>query len=236
MADVTQLTPHIARVELMNATRTNIYVVRGADGDTLVDPGPVGTAPLLLALDRRGEVRLLRVVLTHAHPAHAGSAARVARGTGVAVYVHADDAPFLDGTRGPLLPSGRRGQLVAALGRVVDLCPPVYRLERLPPDGAVAGLRAIATPGHTPGHVCFWHEEDGALLSGDAIVVEAGEPTLPAPSLSHDPPRARASLAALAALPVRHLLPGHGAPLADDAGARIRALAARMRSDPRRSD
>ena len=35
MADVTQLTPHIARVELMNATRTNIYLVRGSDGDTL---------------------------------------------------------------------------------------------------------------------------------------------------------------------------------------------------------
>jgi glyoxylase-like metal-dependent hydrolase (beta-lactamase superfamily II) len=224
MADVTQLTPHIARVELMNATRTNIYLVRGADGDTLVDPGPVGTAPLLLALDRRGELRLARVVLTHAHPAHAGSAARVARGTGVRVYVHADDAPFLDGTREPLLPSGRRGQLMAALGRVVDLCPPVYRLEPLPADGVIAGLRVIATPGHTPGHVCFWHDEDRALLSGDALVVEAGEPTLPASTLSHDPPRARASLAALRALPIRHLLPGHGAPILGDAGARVAAL------------
>jgi glyoxylase-like metal-dependent hydrolase (beta-lactamase superfamily II) len=227
MADVTQLTPHIARVELMNATRSNIYVVRGDDGDTLVDPGPVGTAPLLLALDRRGDVRLLRIVLTHAHPAHAGSAARIARGTGVRVYVHADDAPFVDGTREPLLPSGRRGQLMAALGRVVDLCPPVYRLDALPLDADVAGLRAIATPGHTPGHVCFWHAEDGALLSGDALVVEAGEPTLPASSLSHDPVRARASLAALRGLPVRHLLPGHGAPILDDAGARLAKLYAR---------
>ena len=224
MADVTQLTPHIARVELMNATRSNIYVVRGDDGDTLVDPGPVGTAPLLLALDRRGDVRLARIVLTHAHPAHAGSAARVARGTGVRVYVHADDAPFLDGTREPLLPSGRRGQLMAALGRVVDLCPPVYRLDALPLDGELAGLRAIATPGHTPGHVCFWHAEDRALLSGDALVVEAGEPTLPASTLSHDPPRARASLAALRALPLRHLLPGHGAPILDDAGPLVTAL------------
>jgi len=228
MADVTQLTPHIARVELMNATRSNIYLVRGADGDTLVDPGPVGTAPLLLALDRRGDFRLARVLLTHAHPAHAGSAARVARGTGVRVFVHADDAPFLDGTREPLLPSGRRGQLMAALGRVVDLCPPVYRLDALPLDAPIAGLYAIATPGHTPGHVCFWHEEDGALVSGDALVVDAGEPTLPASSLSHDPVRARASLSALRDLPVRHLLPGHGAPILDDAGARLAALYSRV--------
>ena len=228
MADVTQLTPHVARVELMNATRTSIYLVRGDDGDTLVDPGPVGTAPLLLALDRRGEFRLARVVVTHAHPAHAGSAARVARGTGVRVFVHADDAPFLDGTREPLLPSGRRGQLMAALGRVVDLCPPVYRLEPLPLDAPIAGLRVLPTPGHTPGHVCFWHDEDRALLSGDALVVESGEPALPASSLSHDPVAALASLAALRALPIRHLLPGHGAPILDDAGARIAALLDRV--------
>ena len=213
MADLTQLTPHIARVELMNATRSNIYVVRGDDGDTLVDPGPVGTAPLLLALDRRGDFRLGRIVVTHAHPAHAGSAARVARGTGVQVFVHRDDAPFLDGTREPLLPSGRRGQLMAALGRVVDLCPPVYRLEPLP--DTIAGLRVIPTPGHTPGHVCLWHEEDRTLLSGDALIVDNGEPSLPAPSLSHDPDRARQSLAALADLRIRHLLPGHGPALFD---------------------
>ena len=226
MADLTQLTPHIARVELMNATRSNIYVVRGDDGDTLVDPGPVGTAPLLLALDRRGEFRLARVIVTHAHPAHAGSAARVARGTGVDVFVHADDAPYLDGTMEPLLPSGRRGQLMAALGRVVELCPPVYRLEPLPP--AIAGLQVIPTPGHTPGHVCLWHEADGALLAGDALVVDGNEPALPASSLSHDPPRARAALAALRLLSIRHLLPGHGAPILDDAQPRIRALLDRL--------
>ncbi len=226
MADLTQLTPHIARVELMNATRSNIYVVRGHDGDTLVDPGPVGTAPLLLALDRRGDFRLARVVVTHAHPAHAGSAARVARGTGVQVFVHADDAPYLDGTHEPLLPSGRRGQLMAALGRVVDLCPAVYRLEPLPPT--IAGLRVIPTPGHTPGHVCLWHEEDEALISGDALIVDGNEPALPASSLSHDPPRARASLGALRSLTIRHLLAGHGAPILDDAQARITALLDRI--------
>jgi glyoxylase-like metal-dependent hydrolase (beta-lactamase superfamily II) len=228
MLDLTQLTPHIARVELMNATRTNIYVVRSPDGDTLVDPGPVGTAPVLLALDRHGELRLSRIVLTHAHPAHAGSAARVARGTGVRVHVDPADAPFLDGTREPLLPHGRRGQLMAALGRVVDLCPPVFRLEPLTRATAIGGLLPISTPGHTPGHVCLWHAGDGALLAGDALVVEDGEPALPPPSLSHDPAAARAALAALRPLPFRHLLPGHGAPILEHARARVAGLLARL--------
>jgi glyoxylase-like metal-dependent hydrolase (beta-lactamase superfamily II) len=210
----------------MNATRTNIYIVRGPDGDTLVDPGPVGAAPVLLALDRRGEFRLARIVLTHAHPAHAGSAARVQRGTGVRVHVHTDDMPFLDGTREPLLPRGRRGQLMAALGRVVELCPPVYRLEPLVPGIAVAGLVPIATPGHTPGHVCLWHAIDGALISGDALIVDKGEPQLPDASLSEDPTRAQRSLSLLRELPLRHLLPGHGAPLVDDA--RLPSLLSRL--------
>ncbi len=228
MADITQLTPHIARVELMNATRTHIYLVRGADGDTLVDPGPVGTAPVLLALDRRGEFRLSRVLVTHAHPAHAGSAARVARGTGVRVFVHPADAPFLDGTRDPLLPRGRRGQLMALLGRVVDLCPPVYRLDPLTVGTEVAGLRVLETPGHTPGHVSLWHEADGALLSGDALVVEEGAPALPAATLSENPARAQAALATLGRLPIRHLLPGHGEPIFEDARARVAALLGRL--------
>jgi glyoxylase-like metal-dependent hydrolase (beta-lactamase superfamily II) len=227
MPNLRELTPHIAHVELMNPTRTNIYVVRGPDGDTLVDPGPVGTAPVLLALDRRGDIRLLRIILTHAHPAHAGSAARVARGTGVRVHLHVADAPFLDGTREPLLPRGRRGQLMAALGRVVELCPPVYRLDPLAPGAAIGGLVPIGTPGHTPGHVCLWHPEDGALLSGDAVIVEDGEPTLPDPSLSEDPERARSALSALADLPLRHLLPGHGAPILDVAKAKLAALLSR---------
>ena len=143
MPDLLPLTPHIRLIKLMNATRTNVYVVRGPDGDTLVDPGPVGTAPVILALDRRGEIRLRRVVVTHAHPAHAGSVARVARATGVRIYVHPLDMCYLDGREPPLLPRGRRGQLMAALGRVVDLCPPVFRLEPL--VDRVGSLRPIAT-------------------------------------------------------------------------------------------
>lgn len=215
MADLLELTPHIFLLKLMNATRTNIYVVREPDGDTLVDPGPVGTAQVILGLDRRGEIRLRRMIVTHAHPAHAGSVARVARGTGVHVYVHPLDMCYLDGREPPLLPRGRRGQLMAALGRVVDLCPPVFRLEPL--IEPVGSLEPIPTPGHTPGHVCLFHRQDGALISGDALIVENGQPILPAEKLSENPSRARESLAAIEAVPYLHLLPGHGAPIRREA-------------------
>src|SRR3989442_980312 len=107
MADLAQLTEHIARVELMNATRTNIYVVRGPDGDTLIDPGPVGTAPVLLSLDRRGEFRLARVVLTHAHPAPGGPAGAGPRGPGRKAPPPPPRRPFPGGPGGAPLPGGR---------------------------------------------------------------------------------------------------------------------------------
>src|SRR5689334_13375804 len=140
LVDLEELTPHVAMLKVMNATRSNIYLVREDGGHALVDPGPVGTAPIILALDRRGDLRLERVVLTHAHPAHAGSAARVVRGTGVPAYVHPADAPFVDGREPQLLPTGRRGQLMATLGKVMDLCPPLYRVESLAEGVAVGSL------------------------------------------------------------------------------------------------
>jgi glyoxylase-like metal-dependent hydrolase (beta-lactamase superfamily II) len=221
VADLLELTPHVFLLKLFNATASNIYIVREPDGDTLVDPGPVGTAQIILALDRHRELRLRRLVLTHAHPAHAGSAARVARGTGVRVWVHPADAQFLDGRAPPLLPRGRRGQLVAALGRVVDLMPPLFGLEPLLPDSPVGELVAIPTPGHTPGHVCLLHRSDRALLTGDALVVSGGVPALPASSTSQDPARARSSLASLRGVDYVHLFPGHGAPLLGNARALV---------------
>ncbi len=149
MANLIELTPHIYRLELMNATRTNIYIVREPDGDTLIDPGPVGTAQIILALDRSGEIRLRRVIVTHAHPAHAGSVARVARGPGVHTWVHPLDMCYLDGREPPLLPRGRRGQLMAALGRVVD---PLLPTGVSPSEPLADAVGSTATDCHTRPH------------------------------------------------------------------------------------
>jgi glyoxylase-like metal-dependent hydrolase (beta-lactamase superfamily II) len=46
------------------------------------------------------------------------------------------------------------------------------RLEIYPDDGNLpflSGWRVIDTPGHTPGHVSLWREDDRVLLAGDAL-------------------------------------------------------------------
>ncbi len=222
MAELVEITPHVYRLDLLNATATNIYYVRDDEGWTLVDPGPVGTAPTILSLDRTGELRLSRIVITHAHPAHAGSLSRVVRGTGVVAYAHPEDMPYLDGRQPPLLPRGRRGQWIEALSKVVDLCPPVFKLEAIEEGVPIAGLVPHLVPGHSPGHVVLLHPVDRALLCGDVLQTEGESLIFCADDLSEDPAVARASAQRLRQLDFDHLLPGHGPPLLGRASDRVR--------------
>lgn len=66
-------------------------------------------------------------------------------------------------------------------------------------------IQAFLTPGHSPGHLCFWEEDKGFLFSGDLIY----RGTLFANYPSTDPQSYLASLEKVAALPVRRLFPGH---------------------------
>ena len=68
-------------------------------------------------------------------------------------------------------------------------------------------LRVLHTPGHSPGHMCFWEEERGDLYAGDLVY----QGTLLAGFPSTDPEAYLASLEKIAALPIRRLFPGHHA-------------------------
>ncbi|HSK50541.1 MAG TPA: MBL fold metallo-hydrolase [Solirubrobacterales bacterium] len=88
--------------------------------------------------------------------------------------------------------------------------PPVI----LPGDGEEhAGLRALATPGHAPDHVCFL-SDDGACFSGD-LVLGLGSTIVPPGGGSLA--AYMDSLRRLQAEPVELIAPGHGPWIADPA-------------------
>ncbi len=66
-------------------------------------------------------------------------------------------------------------------------------------------IQAIHTPGHSPGHLCFWEAERGYLFSGDLVY----KGTLFANYPSTDPQGYLTSLEKIAALPVKRVFPGH---------------------------
>ena len=66
-------------------------------------------------------------------------------------------------------------------------------------------ITALHTPGHSPGHLCFWEPQRGYLYTGDLVYKD----TLFAYYPSTDPQAYLASLEKLAALPVKKVFPAH---------------------------
>ncbi|MEP6650697.1 MAG: MBL fold metallo-hydrolase [Lapillicoccus sp.] len=110
----------------------------------------------------------------------------------------------------------------AAWGGVGDTFPIAVR----PVDGdtMIRGLRVLATPGHTPGHVCVFDEDDAVLFTGDAIGSQAGRLTLgPAPFIA-DQQEAVRFLRRLVDLGADRMLFGHGNEVASPAEALARFI------------
>ena len=66
-------------------------------------------------------------------------------------------------------------------------------------------IEILHTPGHSPGHMCFWEPERGYLFTGDLVYKD----TLFAYYPSTDPEAYLRSLETVAALPVKRVFPAH---------------------------
>jgi glyoxylase-like metal-dependent hydrolase (beta-lactamase superfamily II) len=169
-----QLAPGVWRIPLIG-DYVNGFMLRDDDGQvTLIDMGIASSGKKVIAALRSvgsDPSDVTRLMLTHCHPDHAGGAAYVARETGRPVDVHAGDAEYVrSGTQPPRDQSQRLGRLVSRFPDPKNAKVPVG--EELG-DGQVVpfagGIRVIHTPGHSPGHASYLHEESGTLITGDAI-------------------------------------------------------------------
>lgn len=194
---------------LRKATGANAYLIHTGDASVVVDTGTPGGADALVAevREQHGLGSVSDIVLTHYDPDHAGSAAALQRETGARVWIGARDADIL---RGRTAPPTRFRRFLARMWRRSAV---PENLRELPDAGEteiVPGVRAIAAPGHTPGHVIV--EYRGVVFAGDAVLVSKGRLRQMPGLLTSDKAQARATQTLIASLHPRLVCPGHGAP------------------------
>lgn len=182
------------------ATHTNCYLV-GGDELVIIDPASTyedeqarlaGFCDSLISEGRR----FREILLTHHHHDHVGGVEHLRKHLNVPVRAHAETAELLKGD-------------ISVDGLIEDN-------EVIEIPGRLGfRLRALYTPGHDPGHLCFFEERTGALFTGDMI---AGIGSIVVNPPEGDMLQYMASLQRLRALSVNALYPAHGPTIPDGPG------------------
>ena len=81
----------------------------------------------------------------------------------------------------------------------------------------IGGLVPYHTPGHSPGHVAYFHPADGVLLAGDLFTSRRGELRPPIAMFTSDMAQAIESAEILNHLSPKHLEICHGEPITNPA-------------------
>ena len=156
-------------IKLTRFWSMNCYLVREADGLTLIDTGISGSASAILAAAEREQLPITRLALTHAHVDHVGSLDAIsAQLPAVEIAFSERTACFLAGEVS-LRPDEPQTKIK---GGFTPCTTQATRL--LQPGDRFGSLTVIAVPGHSPDQIAFWDERDGSLIAGDAFQTLGG--------------------------------------------------------------
>ncbi len=221
----------------------NVYLLEG-EPLTLVDAGPL-TDEALEALNKG--VRELgysladieQLLITHAHHDHFGLAREVVERSGATVLSFRENKPPLEDfdtwweqrvayvaefivRAGAPEEALREMEVMRGFRKYAKSVPEVTPLDDND-EVQMAGTswRALHTPGHAVGHLCFYQPDCELLLSGDHLLRDiTSNPVLEAPRLGMTQrPRSlvdyKRSLLGIRELEARKVFPGHGEPVYD---------------------
>ena len=186
---------------------THCYLLIGSDRALLVDTG-LGVCNIYEQVRKLTDKPVIAIA-THIHWDHIGGHKYFSN-----FYAHEAELDWLNG-KFPLPTQVVKNMLTDRCELPEDFDISNYDIfqgkpSRVLKDGDTIDLgertiQAFHTPGHSPGHLCFWEAEKGYLFSGDLVY----KGTLFANYPSTDPQSYLDSLEKIAALPVKCIFPGH---------------------------
>jgi glyoxylase-like metal-dependent hydrolase (beta-lactamase superfamily II) len=204
-----QVAPNVWQLGGFPPNAINMHLI----GDVLIDAGTRWSGRRILR--QLGNRKLSMLALTHVHPDHQGAAKMICERYAIPLACHEKDVATMQGKR-PMQPDNVFIRSVARFW-----AGPEYAVARVLQEGdEVAGFRVVHTPGHTPGHIVLFRDEDRVAIVGD--VLDGMNLVTTWPGL-HEPPtffstdtnENRQSIRRLAGLEPRLLCFGHGPPLKD---------------------
>ncbi|WP_454812819.1 MBL fold metallo-hydrolase [Paenarthrobacter nitroguajacolicus] len=124
----------------------NVWIV-GNERECIIIDAPHDAQAIIEQVQGR---KVLAILLTHAHNDHIGAVRKLAEAVDAPIYLHPADIVLWDRIHPEFMPD-----IFLTDGDTITV--------------AGAELRAIHTPGHSPGSTCFLLEELNTVFTGDTL-------------------------------------------------------------------
>jgi len=152
-------------------TQTNCYVVGCEETreGVVIDPG--GHPGRILKAVEENDLTIRYVLNTHCHFDHMGANAEIVAATGAPLALHPAELPILE---------AKGGAALFGLPEVESPMPDVELEDGQVLEVGTLRFRVLHTPGHSPGGVTFYLEEEGVAFDGDVLFADGvGRTDLP---------------------------------------------------------
>jgi glyoxylase-like metal-dependent hydrolase (beta-lactamase superfamily II) len=211
-------------IHQVDGVNANVYLLIDGEELTLVDTGmPKSTKKILNYINKinRQPSNISKILLTHCHIDHVGSAYELKRITSAKVGVHQEDADFVSGKKSMPVPKGAMGILFKAMS-------PFFKFKLVEPDitlqenDKIGRLIVVHTPGHTPGSISLYDPARKVLFAGDTVRFTKGKINGPPERFTLNMHQAIQSIEKISQLDFDVMLSGHGEPLKTNASDRVK--------------
>lgn len=164
---IKQLSEHVFKLEFWFGLKISTWIVKDKHHVYLIDTGMARMANKQIEFAQRlGEVKA--IFLTHGHSDHIGGCEKILQKLEIPVYSHQRELTYIN-NEAPY-PGRKKMENTKMKGKVNPLVVDNNHILH-----ECNCLQAFLTPGHSPGHVAYYHREDDVFIAGDLFREKKGD-------------------------------------------------------------